>query len=49
LDFWKKMVGYGWVVSQTDLNEMAQRLMDKGLFDEGSEKLIQYFFKLLGN
>lgn len=49
LNFWKKMVSYGWVISQTDLNEMAQRLADKGLYNEGGEKLIQIFLKLLGN
>lgn len=47
LNVWKKMVSYGWVVTQKDLEDMRMRLEERGLLDDNTEKLIERFLSML--
>ncbi|OMJ71270.1 hypothetical protein SteCoe_30572 [Stentor coeruleus] len=47
LEFWKRMVEYGWVVTQADLDEVQGILSNKGTLSESSELLIEKLSKVI--
>ncbi|OMJ67203.1 hypothetical protein SteCoe_35693 [Stentor coeruleus] len=47
LEFWKRMVEYGWVVTQADLDEVRDILSNKGTLSESSELLIEKLSKVI--
>jgi hypothetical protein len=47
LEFWKRMVEYGWVVTQADLDEVKDILSNKGTLNESSDLLIEKLSKVI--
>jgi hypothetical protein len=49
LEFWKRMVEYGWVITKPDLDEIAEIIKKKEFKNENSDLLLKKLYSTLAN